>query len=42
MLGASDDGRKINVFSPNKFSKELHAEVSVAFSGPSSVEIKKW
>ena len=30
-----DSGRKINVWSINKFSNELHIKVSVAFSVPS-------
>ena len=42
MLGASDNGRKINVWSTNKYSNELHTAVSVAFSVPSSVHSKNW
>ena len=41
MLGASDNWGKINVWSTNKFSKELHTAVSIAFSVPSSVQSKK-
>ena len=40
MLGASDNGEKINVWSTNKYSNELHTAVSVAFSVPSSVQSK--
>ena len=40
ILGASDNGRKINVWSTNKFSNEMHTAVSVAFSVPSSVQSK--
>ena len=40
MLGASDNARKIDVWSTNKYSNELHAAVSVAFSVPSSVRSK--
>ena len=32
MLGASDNGRKINIWSTNKFLNELHTAVSVVFS----------
>ena len=42
MLGAGDSGRKINVWSTNKFSKELHTAVSAPYSVPSSVQNKKW
>ena len=38
MLDASDNGRKINVWSTNKYSNELHTSVSVAFSVPSSMQ----
>ena len=41
-LGANDYVRKINVWSANKHSNELHTAVSVAFSIPFSVHIKKW
>ena len=34
------NGRKINVWSTNKFSKELQTAVSVVFSVPSSVQSK--
>ena len=37
MFGASNNGRKINVWSTNKYSNELHTAVSVAFSVPSSL-----
>ena len=40
ILGASDNGRKTNVWSTNKLSNELHAAVSVAFSVSSSVQSK--
>ena len=40
MVGASDNGRKINVWSDNKYSNALHTAVSVAFSAPSSVQRK--
>ena len=36
-----DNGRKINAWSTNKFSNELHTAVSVAFCVPSSVQNKK-
>ena len=42
MLGANDNGRKINVQRTNKFSNEFHTAVSVAFSVPSSLQSKKW
>ena len=42
MLGTSDNGRKVNVWSANKHSNELHTAVSVAFSVPSSVQSKNW
>ena len=35
-----EDARKINVLRTNKFSNELHTEVSVAFNVPSSVQSK--
>ena len=35
-----DYGRKINVWSTNKYSNELHTAVSVIFSVPSSVQSK--
>ena len=35
-----DDGRKTNVWSTNKFSKEMHTAVLVTFSPPSSVQSK--
>ena len=38
ILGANDNGRKINVWSTNIFSNELHTAVSVAFSVPSSMQ----
>ena len=41
MLGASDNVRKINVWSTNKYSNELHTAVSVEFNIPSSVQSKK-
>ena len=41
MLGASDNGRKINAWSKNKYSNELHTAVLIAFSVPSSVQSKK-
>ena len=37
MLCTSDNGRKINVWSTNKQSNELHTAISVEFSVPSSV-----
>ena len=40
MLGASDYGRKTNVWCINKFSNEMHTAVSIAFSVPSSVQSK--
>ena len=36
----TNNGRKINVWRTNKFSKELHTAVSVVFSVPSSVQSK--
>ena len=36
-IGACDNGRKINIWSTNKFSKELHTAVLVTFNTPSSV-----
>ena len=36
------NGRKINVWSNNKYSNELHNAVSVAFSVNSSVQSKNW
>ena len=42
MLGVSDNGRKINIWSTNKYSNELHAAVLVEFSVPSSVQSKDW
>ena len=42
MIGASDNVRKINVWSTNKYPNELHIAVSVAFSIPSSVQSKNW
>ena len=43
MLGASDNGRKkINIWSTNEYSYELHTAVLVAFSIPSSVQSKNW
>ena len=42
MLSASDNGRKINVWSTNKYSNELHIGVSVAFSVSSSVQSNNW
>ena len=38
MLGASDNGRKINAWSTDKNSNEFHTAVSVTFSVPSSVQ----
>ena len=38
MLGASGNGRKINVWNTNKYSNELHTAVLVAFRIPSSVQ----
>ena len=38
MLGGSDNGRKINAWSTNKYSNKLHTAASVAFSVPSSVQ----
>ena len=35
-------GRKINVWSINKYSDELHTAISVAFSVPSSVQSRNW
>ena len=35
-----DNGRKINAWSTNKYSNELHTAVSEAFSVPSSVQSK--
>ena len=35
-----DDGRKTNVWSTHKFSKEMHTAVLVTFSPPSSVQSK--
>ena len=42
MLGARDNGRKINVWSTKKYSNELHTAVLVAFSVPFSVKNKNW
>ena len=42
MVGAGDNGRKINVWSTNKFSNELHTAVLVAFSVSSSVQSKEY
>ena len=35
------NGRKINLWNTNKFSKELHTAVSIVFNVPSSVQSKK-
>ena len=43
MLGASAwRERKINVWTTNNYSNELHTAVSVAFSVPSSVQSENW
>ena len=40
ILGACDNERKTNVWSTDKFSKDMHTAVSVAFSVPSSGQSK--
>ena len=42
MLGASDNERKINIWSTSKYSNELNTAVSIAFSILSSVQSKNW
>ena len=42
MLGASDNGREINVWTTNENSNALHTAVSVEFSEPSLVLSKNW
>ena len=41
ILGANDNGRKINVWSTNIFSNELLTAVLVVFNIPSSVQSKR-